>query len=190
MSHTVDVDAIERFSLKLFTAEGRTVRPDDIIPLFHRWIREHAVPGLLIDVADYGHLPDSPNVLLVAHEANYVFDCYTRAGLTYVVKRKTPDSLADRIVDAARILFTAALRMGQDTAGAVAFRTDQIELVVNDRLHAPKTAAVESALQGTVGQAARSIFGGAPVESIPLTDADRTGITLRIPSAPRLDRLR
>lgn len=193
MDHPVDVDAIERFSLKLFLAEGRTVRPHDIIVIFHRWIREQAVPGLLIDVADYGHLPESPNVLLVAHEANYVFDCYQRAGLAYAVKRRTPGPLASRIADAAHVLFSAAGRLRQDTSddpdGPMPFRTDRIELVVNDRLHARKTADVERALQETADQVALLIFGQAGVESAPLADGDRTGVTLRIPNAPHLDTL-
>ena len=30
------------------------------IPVFHRWIQEQALPGLLIDVADYRHVPEGP----------------------------------------------------------------------------------------------------------------------------------
>ena len=193
VAHAIDVDAIERFSLKLFIAEGRVVRPRQIIDIFHDWIRERAVPGLLIDVADYGHLPESPNVLLVAHEANYVFDCHRRAGFAYTVKRKTPGSLAGRIADAASTLFFAARRLQQDTAddpdGAIPFQVDRIELVINDRLHGPKTPAVEWALRGAVEQAARLIFGETRVESTPLADDDRTGVTLRIPNAPALETL-
>ena len=191
--HAVDVDAIERFSVKLFLAEGRAVRPRDIIDIFHGWIRERAVPGLLIDVADYGHLPESPNVLLVAHEANYVFDCHQRAGFAYAVKRKTPGSLAGRIADAASTLFFAARRLQQDTAddpdGAMPFQADRIELVINDRLHAPKHPDVERELQDAAEQAARLIFGEARVESGPLADQDRTGVTIRIANAPALKAL-
>lgn len=193
MSHPVDVDAIERFSLKLFTEEGREVRPREIIDIFHRWIRERAVPGLLIDVADYGHLPESPNVLLVAHEANYIFDCHDNAGFAYAVKRKTPGPLAERLADAASTLFFAARRLQQDTAddpdGAIPFRPDRIELVINDRLHAPKNAEVERALQGVAELAGQLVFGEARVESNPLTDDNRTGVTLRIPNAPSLESL-
>ncbi len=190
MHHPTDVDAIERFSLKLFFADGRSVRPNDIVVILHRWIRERAVPGLLIDVADYGHLPESPNVLLVAHEANYIFDCHHRAGFGYAVKRKTPGALSGRIADAASTLLFAARRLRQDTAGdqdgPIPFRADELEVVVNDRLHAPKTAAVERALQEAAEQAARLVFGDTRVESAPLADPDRTGVTLRIPDAPAL----
>ena len=39
--------------------------------MFHRWIQTRAVDGLLIDVADYTHLKDGPQVLLAGHEGNY-----------------------------------------------------------------------------------------------------------------------
>jgi len=140
VAHAIDVDAIERFSLKLFIAEGRVVRPRQIIDIFHDWIRERAVPGLLIDVADYGHLPESPNVLLVAHEANYVFDCHRRAGFAYTVKRKTPGSLAGRIADAASTLFFAARRLQQDTADDPEAKQAEIEQRLQDLASPFRTA--------------------------------------------------
>ena len=51
--------------------------PEDLslfIPVFHRWIQSHKVPELLLDVADYRHVPEGPGVILVAHEAIYGFD--------------------------------------------------------------------------------------------------------------------
>ena len=193
MDQSATVDAIERFSLKLFVTDGRDVNPNDIITIFHRWIRERAVPGLLIDVADYGHLPEGPNVLLVAHEANYAFDCAGRPGLAYATKRSSPGALADRVAGAARILIAAARRLQDETAaddgGPMPFRTDRIEFVVNDRLHAPKTADVERALQAVIEQAARQVFRDARVESSPLADPGRTGVTVRIPDAPPIETL-
>ena len=44
------------------------------IPVFHRWIQQQALPGLLLDVADYRHVPEGPGVVLVAHEAIYGLD--------------------------------------------------------------------------------------------------------------------
>ena len=45
------------------------------IPVFHRWIQEGACEELLIDVADYRHVPAGPGVVLIGHEANYSLDC-------------------------------------------------------------------------------------------------------------------
>lgn len=193
MDRSATADGIERFSLKLFAADGQVVDPNDIIPIFHRWIREQAVPGLLVDVADYGHLPEGPNVLLVAHEANYAFDCGGQPGLAYATKRSSPGALADRIADAARILVAAARRlqeeMAADGGGSLAFKTDRWEIVINDRLHAPKIADVEQALRVVIERAARQVFGDTRIESSPLPDPGRTGFTLRVPAAPPLEML-
>ena len=55
-----------------------------LIPVFHRWIREQAMPELLIDVADYSHVPAGPGVMVIGHEANYSVDNReNRLGLLY-----------------------------------------------------------------------------------------------------------
>ncbi len=193
MDQSATADGIERFSLKLFVADGHVVDPNDIIPVFHRWIREQAVPGLLVDVADYGHLPEGPNVLLVAHEANYAFDCAGQPSLAYATKRSSPGALADRIADAAHILIAAARRlqeeMAADGGGGLPFMTDRWEIVIHDRLHAPKLADVEQALRVVIERAALQVFGETPFETSPLPDPGRTGVTLRVPGAPPLETL-
>ena len=79
------VAELQRLSVKLFLADDGRPEPRDVIPVFHRWIQTSAVDGLLIDVADYAHLPTGPSVLLVAHEGHYVLDGGGgRLGLRYV----------------------------------------------------------------------------------------------------------
>ena len=47
----------------------------DYIPLFHGWIQEKIIPDhLLIDVADYSHIPDGPGIMLIAHEGHFSLD--------------------------------------------------------------------------------------------------------------------
>ena len=47
----------------------------ELVPVFHRWIQTGAIPGhLLVDVADYDHVPEGPGILLVAHEGNLGID--------------------------------------------------------------------------------------------------------------------
>ncbi len=43
---------LQRIGLKLFCADGVAVRPHEFVPVFHRWIQQHAVDQMLIDVAD------------------------------------------------------------------------------------------------------------------------------------------
>ena len=112
-----DAAALQRFSLKIFAEPASAGEPSTIIPVFHTWIQEHAVPGLLIDVADYTHLVDGPSVLLAAHEANYALDeTGGRPGLSYTRKQPLEGTFGERLAVAAAALITAARRLEQDTA--------------------------------------------------------------------------
>lgn len=192
MSH--HVEALERFSLKIFAAGASTVATRAVIPIFHRWIQEGAVPGLLIDVADYTHLDSGPSVLLVAHEANYALDHGGgRPGLSYTRKQPSGGMLADRLAAAANALITAGRRLEQDTSGlaggAIAFLGNEMEIVANDRLRAPHTTAAGAALQEALAAFAARIFGRTGFEIEPLADPDRLGFSVKAPGAVSLDTL-
>ena len=179
-----DPAALQRFSLKIFAEPASAGAPRTIMPVFHRWIQEGAVPGILIDVADYTHLVDGPSVLLVAHEANYALDeAGGRPGLSYTRKQPSEGTFAERLATAAATLIAAARRLEQDTArmtgGGIAFLGNEIEFAANDRLGAPHTAETEAALHEAVAAFGRRIFGGADVEIEPLGDTDRLGFTLK-----------
>ena len=187
------IDALERFSLKIFADPPDAVAPRALIPVFHRWIRERAVAELLIDVADYTHLVDGPQVLLVAHEANYAIDAAGgRLGLSYTRKQPTDGPLADRLLTAARALLAAGRRLEQDPAampeGRFAFRGDELAVVSNDRLLAPRTAEAEAGLRGPVGAFAERLFGGG-VDIRPLSRSDRIGFSLKAAGPASLDTL-
>ena len=189
-----DPAALQRFSLKIFAEPASAGAPRTIIPVFHRWIQEHAVPGLLIDVADYTHLVDGPSVLLVAHEANYALDeGGGRPGLSYTRKQPSEGTFAERLATAAATLIGAARRLEQDTArmtgGGIAFLGNEIEFAANDRLAARRTADTEAALHEAVAAFGRRIFGGAEFEIEPLDDTDRLGFTLGTPGPVPLDTL-
>ncbi len=79
----------KRIAVKFFTDEpGAPVALEPFIPLFHRFIQQATVPGLLIDVANYIHVPNGPGVVLVGHEVDYGIDAVGgRTGLLTVRKR-------------------------------------------------------------------------------------------------------
>lgn len=189
-----DAAALQRFSLRIFAEPASAGAPSTIIPVFHTWIQDHAVPGLLIDVADYTHLVDGPSVLLVAHEANYALDeTGGRPGLSYTRKQPLEGTLGERLAVAAAALITAARRLEQDTArmtgGGIVFPRNEIEFVANDRLAAPRTAETDSALRNELAGFGGRLFGGADVDVQPLTDPDRLGFTLKTAETVPLDRL-
>lgn len=188
------VDALERFGLKIFAAPASAVAPRAVIPIFHRWIQEGAVPGLLIDVADYTHLDGGPSVLLVAHEANYALDTGGgRPGLSYTRKQPSGGTLADRLAAAANALITAGRRLEQDTSdlpgGGITFLGNEIEIVANDRLRAPRDPAAGAALREALAAFAARIFGRTGFEIESLADPNRLGFSLKAPGAVSLDTL-
>lgn len=189
-----DAAALQRFSLKLFADPASAGAPSTIVPVFHKWIQEHAVPGLLIDVADYTHLVDGPSVLLVAHEAHYALDgTGGRPGLSYTRKQPLDGTFGDRLATVAAALIAAARRLEQDTSrmtgGGVTFPGNEIEFVANDRLAAPRNAGTESALREALAGFGRRLFSGADLEVQPLDDTDRLGFSLKTASTFPLDTL-
>lgn len=189
-----DAAALQRFSLKIFAEPASAGEPSTIIPVFHTWIQEHAVPGLLIDVADYTHLVDGPSVLLAAHEANYALDeTGGRPGLSYTRKQPLEGAFGDRLAVAAAALITAARRLEQDTArmtgGGIVFPGNEIEFASNDRLAAPRTPDTESALREELAAFGDRLFGDADVEVQPLDDPVRLGFSLKTAGTVPLDML-
>ncbi|MCY4636707.1 MAG: hypothetical protein OXG04_19770 [Acidobacteria bacterium] len=193
-----DAAALQRFSLKIFAEPASAGVPSTIIPVFHRWIQEGAVPGLLIDVADYTHLVDGPSVLLIAHEANYALDeTGGRPGLSYTRKQPLEGTFGERLAVAAAALIAAARRLEHDTSrmtgGGIVFPGNEIAFAANDRLAAPRTADTETALRDALVAFGGRLFGGSNVEVQPLDDPARLGLTVKtvgaVPLATLLSRV-
>ena len=76
---------------------------EPFIPLFHRFIQQGALEGMLIDVADYAHVPGGPGVLLVGHDVDYAIDSNRgRASLLVTRKRFGDLPLAEVVRDLLR----------------------------------------------------------------------------------------
>ena len=136
--------------VKIF-ADGAPA-PDAVIPVFHRWIQEQALPGhLLIDVADYAHVPNGPGTVLVSHEANVHLDREDGVGLLYI--RKQPVDGATTFRDRLAEVFRAALYCAEKLdnlpeLGHLRFRTGDIAFRIADRLLAPNTESTFDAVRG------------------------------------------
>ena len=178
MEHAID--RLQRFAVKLYLEPGSTLAPRGCIEIFHRWIQERAVPGLLIDVADYTHLTGGPRVVLVAHEGHYALDdADGRMGLVYTRRQPLEGTLPERLAAAAGMLLAAAERLERDTAGladgGATFLANQIAVVANDRLAAPRTPDAEAALRDAVGVLGARLFGDATVDVRSLAESDHLG---------------
>jgi hypothetical protein len=135
----------------------------DVVPVFHNWIQLHSVPNhLLIDVADYAHVPNGPGILLVSHEANfYLDDLDGKLGLTYSRKQPLPGSFADRVRYAVGAALEACglLEGSTELAGKLKFATDAITFQINDRLFAPNTLQTFEAVKSDLQKVFNDLFG-------------------------------
>src|SRR5574341_1225000 len=104
-----------RISIKFFIPEAPPIDPAQLVPVFQRWIQRRSVKGILIDVADYKHVPQGPGVILIGHEGDCGFDLKDdRPGLLYTRKRDLPGELKDILRTAFRPALEAAQKLAQD----------------------------------------------------------------------------
>lgn len=127
--------------VKLFADGADTLPLDAVVPVFHGWIRDQAIADhLLIDVADYAHVPNGPGTVLVAHEGNFHFDRQDGAGLLYVRKQPVAgaSNFRERLTAVVRHALSAAAKLEVDpTIAGIRFRPNEIVFRINDRLLGP-----------------------------------------------------
>lgn len=161
---------MEHFNIKIFASRS-DIDLGGAIPVFHRWIQESLCPELLIDVADYRHVPEGPGVVLVAHEANYSLDLGGgRLGLLY--NRKAPLGLdvQGQLKQAfgAAIHACALLEQEAPFQDRLIFDAGQCEVIVNDRLLAPNCDASWAQLEPELLRFFTTVYGRDPFEIVRL----------------------
>jgi hypothetical protein len=155
-----------KLQVKVFTAGGASkLELAPFIPVFHDWIKHHRLPELLIDVANYAHVPRGPGVALIGHQGDYYIDeAEGRPGLLYGRKRQAgPDQPDERLVDAfRRALQAAVLLEGDSGLAGLRFRGDELLFRVNDRLLAPPGEDTFAAFRPALDALCSRLFAGAP----------------------------
>lgn len=140
-----------KYDLKVFAEEPAAVELEGFIPVFHRWIQAQRLDELLIDVADYRHVPHGPGVMLIAHDAHYAMDLAEgRLGLLYSRRRETHpnrstiETTQQRLESVFHCALTACRHLETEPSlqGKLRFRSDELLLRLNDRLVATTPAAV------------------------------------------------
>lgn len=155
---------MQHFKVKLFAASG-DVAIEHAIPVFHRWIQTAALPELLIDVADYQHVPHGPGIVLVAHEGIYSLDTFNgRLGLTYTRRTALDGTDLERLRQAVEAVDRAAslLEASPELAGKLVFDRARWEVAVNDRALAPNTQETYLALKPVI----EGVFPGRALEHV------------------------
>ena len=134
---------LQHVNVKIYVEGDLTVDPARFIKVFHEWIQEDALDEMLIDVADYRHVPAGPGVLLIAHEADYSMDnADNRWGLRYNRKSKLEGDNENRFrqalwstANACRLL---EARLADESV-PLKFSRHEFELFINDRALAPNS---------------------------------------------------
>jgi hypothetical protein len=153
---------IQKINVKFFVAEPSRVALEPFIGIFNSWIQ--ASEGEYYDLADYGHVPSGPGIVLVADEANISLDnTENRLGLLYNRKRALEGSDTDKLASAVASALAYCRRIEDEPAleGRVRFRGDEAVIAINDRLAAPNNEETLSALRPAIDALAHRLFGTA-----------------------------
>ncbi|MFM7439547.1 MAG: hypothetical protein ACKO2V_13255 [Snowella sp.] len=180
---------LERFCLKFFVREG-DVDETTFIPIFHEWIRLKKLPGTLIDVADYRHVPDGPGIMLISHEINYAMEHGGgQFGLSAQRKLGEGSTHQEKIVDLAKrtATFGALLESESSLAGQLRLEGGKFLYIANDRLQAPNTDEAFAALKPDLEAAATQLYGGQQVSITRLENDPRDRLTAVVEAKGTID---
>lgn len=179
----------ERLQLKLFLEPSAHFELESLIPVFHRFIRDHVLLELLIDVVDYSHVPDGPGVVLIGHAADFYVGALDGAlGLVYSRKRGGPGAEA-RLEDALRRLVNAARLLEQETTLKLHFRSSELSLRLTDRLRAPNDDATFESTKAEVEQLFGRVYGGTVSVARLAGDKEPLGLRIQTSVSPTLEAL-
>jgi hypothetical protein len=155
---------LQHVNVKVFAEPGGEAPAERLISIFHRWIQDSALPGLLIDVTDYSHVPAGPGVMLIGHDAFYSVDHRAdRTGFLYNRRTAIEGSAEDALRDAWKGCTFAARLLEHDLNGAMRFNERDVELWINDRLLAPNTPETFAKLAPEVQSFFDEVYGSRAV---------------------------
>ena len=132
----------QHVNVKIYVDGDLNVDAARFIEIFHHWVAERLFDELLIDVADYRHVPAGPGVVLIGHEADYSMDnSNNRYGMRYNRKAPLDGSNMHRFVQALRSAANACqlLEAQLEKDGPLKFSRQEFELFINDRALASNT---------------------------------------------------
>ena len=138
---------------------------ESFVPLFHNWIQEDRIPNhIMVDVANYKHIPDGPGIMLIAHEGHFSLDFEDNdLGLLYMRKTPLGDNISETLSSIQQILDFAVELIKIDSAiGEKIEFSEQYQLISNDRYEFPNDAESEQKLL----QVASGVFNNA-ILSVP-----------------------
>ncbi|MGB0562925.1 MAG: hypothetical protein ACPGVO_14155 [Spirulinaceae cyanobacterium] len=176
-----------RFCIK-FPAQPETQLEDEaiLIPIFHDWIRERKIPGVLLDVVDYRHVPEGPGIMLITHEINYAMEHGGgEYGLSAQLKIAEGETHTDRLINLVQrtAKFGAILEADSRVAGQIKLQDNQFYYIANDRLNFPNTDEAFAEVKGELEAAAKNIYPGKTVTVTRVENDPRERLTALVAAA-------
>lgn len=177
---------LQRIGIKIFAEDSAGINVRDFIPVFHSWIQKQAVADhLLIDVHNYSHIRNGPGILLVAQEGNFSIDLGDgRMGLLYY--RKNGEDGFGSVLKAA-LQACSLLESEPAFSGRMRFRTDELQIVANDRLLAPNSDVTLAALRPELMSALKSALPQSQISLSRSSMNPRERFAVRIEASPSAD---
>lgn len=175
---------LQKINVKFFLEKGNSIPLGELIPVFHRWIQQDKLEGMLIDVAEYTHVYQGPGLLLIAHEANYSLDEMDgKRGMLYNQKRAPEKSGEEHLRTAFRRALQACslLEKEPEAAGKLKFAVNHLQVFVNDRLTAPHHSQTNEELEKVLKPLLDSVFEGSSYLLIAERDPKkRSGFEIKV----------
>jgi hypothetical protein len=154
---------LQHVNIKLHAGKVSEADLAHLIPVFHGWIQGQVFGDLLLDIADYRHVPVGPGVVLIGQDGDYSVDQTDNlSGVRYNRKSTLSGSNQDRFNQAARAALTACQRLESDPTlgGKFHFVGREVELFINDRLLAPNSEATRKAAEPYLDEFFKKLFKG------------------------------
>ena len=158
---------LQKFGIKLYLTTNGSFDSKDFIPVFHNWIQDKVVDDhLLIDVADYSHIPDGPGVMLIAHEGHFSLDQENyQSGIMYMRKTEIEGDFIQRFNKVLTTTIEAANRLTKNNINKdVDFIHNSFRFIANDRRVAENTHENQKLYQDKVQKALSELYPTCEVE--------------------------
>lgn len=153
----------------------------DIIPIFHRWIQDKTVPGLLIDVADYEHVPNGPGILLIGDGGDYSLRRVNgQLFLVYDRKRQTGDTLDESLAILLTAAQTALQALEAESVLDISAQNSGAEITLLDRLQYPNDQQTFAAVSASVTDSVAATLDQPNIHVSHLPTDPRRPLTLQV----------
>ena len=134
---------------------------EPLIPIFHGWIQGQVFDELLLDVADYRHVPAGPGVVLIGLQATTAWTIPTTVSACATTARlRSTGAIRIACKQAARAALTACQRLEQEPrlGGKLRFNGQESKFSSTTGSLAPNHDATRAAAESDFQAFAKKLF--------------------------------